>query len=82
METESERKTQIEQDDQPEHWLEPVAPGQPPGRLVQPWEVASAIAYGLSPGSGLMTSNVIDIDQSVQGVADPPMPDEDGTVYP
>ena len=82
METESEHRIQREEDGMPENWLELAAPTRPLGRLVQPWEVAHAIAYCLSPGSGLMTGNVIDVDQSVQGAGDPPLPGEDDTVSP
>ena len=82
METESEHRTQMEQDGAPENWLERAAPTRPLGRLVQPWEVANAIAYCLSPASGLMTGNVIDIDQSVQGAGDPPLPSPADTVSP
>jgi len=82
METDSEHRTQIEQDGMPENWLELAAPTRPLGRLVQPWEVANAIAYCLSSSSGLMTGNIIDIDQSVQGAGDPPLPGDDDTVRP
>lgn len=82
METESEHRTQIEHDGAPENWLELAAPTRPLGRLVQPWEVANAIAYCLSPTSGLMTGNIIDIDQSVQGAGDPPLPGPDDTIHP
>ncbi|MDH3294585.1 MAG: SDR family oxidoreductase [Acidimicrobiia bacterium] len=74
METESEHRTQIEQDGAPENWLELAAPERPLGRLVQPWEVANTIAHCLSPHSGLLTGNIIDVDQSVQGAGDPPLP--------
>ena len=82
METESEHRTQIEQDGAPGNWLELAAPQRPMGRLVQPWEVANAIAFCLSPESGLMSGNVIDVDQSVQGAGDPPVPDAGDTVSP
>jgi NAD(P)-dependent dehydrogenase (short-subunit alcohol dehydrogenase family) len=82
METESEHRTQTEQDGAPENWLELAAPTRPSGRLVQPWEVANAIAFCLSPDSGLMTGNVIDVDQSVQGAGDPPVPGLGDTVSP
>ena len=82
METESEHRTQIEHDHAPENWLELAAPTRPLGRLVQPWEAANAIAYCLSPASGLMTGNIIDIDQSVQGAGDPPLPGADDTIQP
>jgi len=74
METDSEHRTQVEQDGAPENWLELAAPRRPLGRLVQPWEVANAIAFCLSPDSGLLTGNLIDVDQSVQGAGDPPVP--------
>lgn len=82
METESEHRTQIEHEGAPENWLELAGPTRPLGRLVQPWEAANAIAYCLSPASGLMTGNVIDIDQSVQGAGDPPLPSRDDTANP
>ena len=80
METESEHRTQIEQDGAPENWLELAAPGRPLGRLLQPWEVANMIAYCLSPQSGLLTGTVIDVDQSVQGAGDPPLPGSNDTI--
>lgn len=82
METESEHRIQREEDGMPANWLELAAPSRPLGRLVQPWEVANTIAYCLSSSSGLMTGNVIDIDQSVQGAGDPPLPGADDTVSP
>lgn len=82
METESEHRTQIEFDGSPDDWLELAAPTRPLGRLVQPWEVANAIAFCLSPDSGLLTGNCIDLDQTVQGAGDAPMPGTDDTVYP
>ncbi len=82
METESEHHTQMEQDGAPENWLELAAPHRPLGRLVQPWEVANAIAFCLSPDSGLMTGNLIDVDQSVQGAGDPPLPGPADTASP
>ena len=82
METESEHRTQTEHDGAPDDWLAHAEPTRPLGRLVQPWEVANAIAYCLSPASGLLTGNVIDVDQSVQGAGDPPLPGVDDTVSP
>ena len=52
------------------------------GRLVKPWEVANMIAFCLSDDSGLLTGNIIDVDQTVQGAGDPPMPGEADTVSP
>jgi len=82
METESEHRTQIEQDGAPENWLEAANASRPLGRLVQPWEVANTVAFCLSPDSGLMTGNLIDMDQSVQGAGDPPIPTDDDRVDP
>lgn len=82
METESEHRVQMDEDGAPENWLELAAPNRPLGRLVQPEEVANAICYCLSPDAGLMTGNCLDIDQSVQGAGDPPLPSADDTVYP
>jgi NAD(P)-dependent dehydrogenase (short-subunit alcohol dehydrogenase family) len=48
-------------------WLEKAAASQPNGRLVDPFEVARAVAYLCSAESGLMTGSVIEYDQSVWG---------------
>lgn len=82
METESEHRTQVTYDGAPENWLELAAPTRPLGRLVQPWEVANLIVYCLSPDSGLLTGNCIDVDQSVRGAGEPPVPGESDTVWP
>ncbi len=82
METDSEHRTQVEQDGAPENWLELAAPTRPLGRLVQPWEVANTIVHCLSPEAGMLTGNCIDVDQSVQGAGDPPLPSDDDTVSP
>jgi len=82
METESEHRTQIEQDGAPDNWLELAAASRPLGRLVQPWEVANLIAFCLSDASGAMTGNCIDVDQSVVGAGDPPVPGEADAIWP
>ena len=82
MDTESEHRTQVELDGSPEDWLVAAEAGRPMGRLVKPWEVANAIAFCLSPDSGLLTGNCIDVDQSVQGAGNPPIPGPDDTVHP
>jgi NAD(P)-dependent dehydrogenase (short-subunit alcohol dehydrogenase family) len=82
MDTESEHRTQIEQDGAPENWLELAGASRPLGRLVHPTEVANAIGYCLSPDAGMMTGNCIDLDQSVQGAGDPPLPGVDDTIHP
>jgi NAD(P)-dependent dehydrogenase (short-subunit alcohol dehydrogenase family) len=48
-------------------WLEQAAAAQPNGRLVDPLEVARAVAFLCSAESGLMTGSVIEYDQSVWG---------------
>jgi NAD(P)-dependent dehydrogenase (short-subunit alcohol dehydrogenase family) len=80
MDTESEHWTQVNQDGAPDDWLVAAEAGRPLGRLVKPWEVANAIAFCLSDDSGLMTGNCIDMDQSVQGAGDPPIPGPDDVV--
>ena len=82
MDTESEHRTQVDQDGAPENWLALAEAERPMGRLVKPWEVANAIAFCLSPDSGMMTGNCIDIDQSVQGAGEPPIPGPDDTIHP
>jgi NAD(P)-dependent dehydrogenase (short-subunit alcohol dehydrogenase family) len=82
MDTESEHVTQTTQDGAPENWLELAEPRRPVGRLVKPWEVANVIALCLSGDSGLMTGNCIDVDQSVQGAGDPPLPSAEDTIHP
>ena len=82
MDTESEHWTQVHGDGSPPNWLELAEAQRPMGRLVKPWEVANTIAFCLSPDSGLMTGNCIDMDQSVQGAGDPPLPSERDTVWP
>jgi NAD(P)-dependent dehydrogenase (short-subunit alcohol dehydrogenase family) len=48
-------------------WLEKAAASQPNGRLVDPFEVARAVAFLCTTESGLMTGSVIEYDQSVWG---------------
>jgi NAD(P)-dependent dehydrogenase (short-subunit alcohol dehydrogenase family) len=51
-------------------WLDDAAAGQPFGRLLDPREVAKAVAYLASPESGLMTGANIDFDQTILGAHD------------
>ncbi|ACB96405.1 SDR family oxidoreductase [Beijerinckia indica] len=51
-------------------WLEKAAAAQPFGRLIDPDEVARAVAFLSSDESGLMTGSVINYDQSVWGAYD------------
>ena len=82
MDTESEHWTQVHLDKSPENWLELAEPERPMGRLVKPWEVANAIAFCLCEDSGMLTGNCLDIDQSVQGAGDPPIPSLADTPQP
>lgn len=82
MDTESEHRTQIEEDGAPEDWLIGAEASRPLGRLVKPWEVANTIAYCLSADAGMLTGNCIDVDQSVQGGGDPPIPGPADTIHP
>jgi NAD(P)-dependent dehydrogenase (short-subunit alcohol dehydrogenase family) len=56
--------------DRPENWLEVVSRNQPFGRLIEPDEVARALAFLCSDESGLMTGAVIDFDQTIIGTMD------------
>lgn len=53
-----------------EGWLEEASAGQPFGRLIDPREVAKAVAYLASGESGLMTGSNIDFDQTILGAHD------------
>ncbi|MGB3733939.1 MAG: SDR family oxidoreductase [Ilumatobacter sp.] len=76
MDTESEHRVQLAEENAPENWLVAAEAERPMGRLVKPWEVANTIAFCLSPDSGMLTGNIIDMDQSVQGAGNPPIPSE------
>jgi NAD(P)-dependent dehydrogenase (short-subunit alcohol dehydrogenase family) len=49
------------------NWLAEAAAKQPFGRLVDPHEVARAVAFLSSSESGLMTGSVVNFDQSIWG---------------
>jgi NAD(P)-dependent dehydrogenase (short-subunit alcohol dehydrogenase family) len=68
--TPREHLVQTGMDRQPENWLEIASRNQPFGRLIEPDEVARAIAFLCSAESGLMTGAVIDYDQNVVGTWD------------
>ena len=57
-------------DGNPADWLEKAAPQQPWGRLIDPQEVARAVAFLASEESGLMTGSVVNFDQSIWGAYD------------
>ncbi len=77
MSSEGEDRIQREYHGAADNWLEEAAAGQPFGRLVDPAEVARAVAFLASDDAGLMTGAVIHFDQSVWGgyAAAPPLPD-------
>jgi NAD(P)-dependent dehydrogenase (short-subunit alcohol dehydrogenase family) len=68
--TPREHLVQTRMDHQPENWLEIASRNQPFGRLIEPDEVARAIAFLCSDESGVMTGAVIDYDQNVVGTWD------------
>jgi NAD(P)-dependent dehydrogenase (short-subunit alcohol dehydrogenase family) len=53
-------------------WLESAAAQKPFGRLLDPPEVARAVAFLASAESGLMTGSIVDFDQQVLGAGDSP----------
>lgn len=70
MASEGEDRIQREFHNAAPDWLEKAAANQPNGRLVDPKEVARAVAFLCSAESGLMTGSVIEYDQSVWGAYD------------
>jgi NAD(P)-dependent dehydrogenase (short-subunit alcohol dehydrogenase family) len=68
--TPREHLVQTEVHHRPQDWLTQASAAQPFGRLLQPDEVARAIAFLCSAESGLMTGAVIDFDQQVIGTRD------------
>lgn len=67
MNTPGEHATQRRFHDAPDDWLERAAKRQPFGRLLEPREVARAIAFLASEESGMMTGSLVDFDQTVLG---------------
>jgi NAD(P)-dependent dehydrogenase (short-subunit alcohol dehydrogenase family) len=51
-------------------WQEKVGASLPFGRLVDPNEVARALAFLASDESGIMTGSVVNFDQSIWGASD------------
>ena len=70
MASDGEDRIQREHHGAPANWLETVAASQPFGRLVDPVEVARAVAFLSCSESGLMTGSMINYDQSVWGAYD------------
>jgi NAD(P)-dependent dehydrogenase (short-subunit alcohol dehydrogenase family) len=67
MDTPGEHRTQKTYHNMPDDWLLEAEAGQPMGQLVKPDQVASLVAYLLSPESGVITGSMIDYDQVVRG---------------
>ncbi|WP_404291825.1 SDR family oxidoreductase [Microvirga sp. RSM25] len=70
MASEGEDRTQKQYHGANPHWLAEAAAQQPFGRLIDPKEVARAVAFLSSDESGLMTGSVINYDQSIWGAYD------------
>jgi NAD(P)-dependent dehydrogenase (short-subunit alcohol dehydrogenase family) len=70
MASEGEDRIQREFHQADADWLVHAAARQPFGRLVDPNEVARAVAFLCSDESGLMTGSVIEYDQSIWGAYD------------
>ncbi|MCO7736986.1 SDR family oxidoreductase [Brucella intermedia] len=67
MASDGEDRIQREFHNAPANWLDEAARSQPFGRLIDPAEVARAIAFLASEESGLMTGAIVNFDQSVWG---------------
>ena len=67
MDSEGERRTQRDYHGRPDGWLDEAAKQQPNGRLLDPVEVARAVAFLASEESGMMTGATINFDQAVWG---------------
>lgn len=74
MNTPGEHTIQKVAHDAPADWLDRAAAGLPLGRLLDPAEVARAVAFLASAESMPMSGSIVDFDQSVQGAGDPPRP--------
>ncbi|QGA56194.1 MULTISPECIES: SDR family oxidoreductase [unclassified Brucella] len=70
MASDGEDRIQREYHGAPANWLEEAVKTQPFGRLLDPAEVARAIAFLASEESGLMTGAIVNFDQSVWGAYD------------
>jgi NAD(P)-dependent dehydrogenase (short-subunit alcohol dehydrogenase family) len=77
MSTEGEDRIQRQYHSAADDWLETASASLPYGRLVDPAEVARAVAFLASADSGLMSGAVIHFDQSVWAAyaGGPPTPD-------
>ena len=76
MDSEGERQTQRDFHGRPDGWLDEMAAQQPNGRLLDPMEVARAVAFLSTEESGMMTGATITFDQAIWGAYDgTPHPD-------
>ena len=67
MDTPGEAAIQKKAHDAPADWLARAEAGRPMGQLAKPDQLASLIAYLVSPESGVMTGALVDYDQQVVG---------------
>src|SRR5713226_6955232 len=70
MATEGEDRIQAQHHGASPDWLKEAAAAQPFGRLVDPHEVARAVAFLSTDESGLMTGSMVIYDQSIWGAYD------------
>lgn len=70
MASEGENRMQRGYHGRPENWLEEAAAQQPNGRLLDPTEVARAVAFLSCAESGMMTGATINFDQAIWGAYD------------
>jgi NAD(P)-dependent dehydrogenase (short-subunit alcohol dehydrogenase family) len=70
MASEGEDRIQREFHNAEPGWLEKAAANQPTGRLLDPTEVARAVAFLSTDESGMMTGSTINFDQSIWGAYD------------
>ncbi len=70
MKSDGEDRIQREFHGAPADWADKAAAEQPFGRLVDPAEVARAVAFLASSESGLMTGSMVNFDQSIWGAYD------------
>lgn len=67
MATEGEDQIQVQHHGASPDWLKEAAAAQPFGRLIDPHEVARAVAFLSTDKSGLMTGSMVNYDQSIWG---------------
>ena len=70
MATEGEDRIQVQHHGASPDWLKEAAAAQPFGRLVDPHEIARAVAFLSTDESGLMTGSMVNYDQSIWGAYD------------